>query len=147
MAEASCSFICEGTSGGHTHSHSAAHPTVRKCDNRAHNCQATETFSDPTPTCNSNTSPVRKPTTFQLWKVHGYVGPKSLCTFSLRSRSPLRSYVTMNLSSKLEGCWFAHWRCVGARSRVAECLSNLSVSVLCPIIVLSDRLSSRYSRG
>ena len=38
--------------------------------------------------------------------------------------------------NQLEGCRFGHWRCVGARSLVIECLSN--ISVLCPVITLSD---------
>ena len=38
--------------------------------------------------------------------------------------------------SKLEGCWFAHWRCVRARSWVAECLSNLFCAPLSHFLTL-----------
>ena len=79
--------------------------------------KSTETFGDLTPS--SDTSPRRKPTTFQLGRLRlGKVqeGKESATKKTLDLSEPE--------PSKLEGCWFAPRRSVGARCQAAECLST-----------------------
>ena len=47
--------------------------------------------------------------------------------------------------SKLEMCWFTHWRFVTARSQVVDSLSRLSVFLL--VFAVSDSLKSCASSG
>ena len=45
--------------------------------------------------------------------------------------------------SKMEGCWLALRRCVGARC-VRSSNVSISLSVLCLVVALSDCILSRY---